>query len=66
MQDPRTLNIEVLNKTVYMLLALQDSQEAREITYESNVILPILGYLANDQKDIRALWYEAIKELCAF
>jgi hypothetical protein len=66
MQDPKNLDLEVLKNTVEMLLALQASQEAREITYESNVILPILGFLSSDVQEIRGLFYESIKELCAY
>lgn len=29
-------------------------------------MMPILGFLSSEDKEIRALWYEGIKELCAF
>jgi hypothetical protein len=66
MQDPKNIDLSVLKNTVEMLIALLASQEAREITYESNVILPILGFLSSDVQEIRGLFYEAIKELCAY
>lgn len=65
-QDPKELNTEVLKKTVTLLLVLQQSQEAREITFESNVLLPILGFISSEVQDVRGLWYESIKELCAY
>jgi hypothetical protein len=47
-QDPKNIAADVLKNSVEMLVSLQASQEAREITYESNVILPILGFLSSD------------------
>jgi len=29
-------------------------------------MLPILGFLSSEDKEIRALWYDGMKELCAF
>ena len=29
-------------------------------------MLPILGFLSSENKEIRALWYDGLKELCAF
>jgi hypothetical protein len=65
-QDPKELDTDVLKETVNLLLVLLASQEAREITFESNVILPILGFISSDNQEVRGLWYEAIKELCAY
>jgi len=66
MQDPKNVAAGVLKNSVEMLMSLQASQEAREITYESNVILPILGFLSSDDQEVRGLWYEALKELGSY
>ena len=34
--------------------------------YESNVILPIMGFLSSEDIEVRGLWYEGLKELGAY
>jgi hypothetical protein len=65
-QDPKDIDFAVIKESINLLIVLQASPDAREITYESNVILPILGLLTSNNKDVRALWYEAMKEFCAY
>lgn len=49
-----------------LLVALSLNEDARQIMYEASVLLPILSFLSSDDIEIRALWYEGIKELCAY
>jgi hypothetical protein len=34
--------------------------------HEASILLPILSFLSSDDIEIRALWYEGLKELGAY
>jgi len=44
---------------------LVGNDEAREVMLESQILMPIMVYLSSENIQVRALWFEAIKELCA-
>jgi multisubunit Na+/H+ antiporter MnhF subunit len=52
--------------TIQLLVALISNADARHIMYEASVLLPILSFLSSNDIEIRALWYEGLKELCAY
>lgn len=56
----------MLKETIDTLIALQVSKAARDITFESLALLSMLGFLSSEVKDVRGLWYHALRELCAY
>ena len=56
----------IIDGAVRLLVLLVLNPEARQVMFESNVLMPILGYLSHDEPMINALWYEGVKELCSY
>jgi hypothetical protein len=65
-QDVNDVSIEILKHSMALMSTLISNRDARSIMYESSVILPILSFLSSENEDVRALWFDGIKELCAF
>jgi len=49
-----------------LLVVLMGNRDARQTMYEASLILPILSFLSSEKEEIRGLWYEGIKEMCAY
>ena len=65
-QELTELSVEVLKHSVSLLVVLASNADARQVMYESTVIMPILGFLSSDDIEVRGLWYEGLKELGAY
>ena len=65
MQDIREINKSILVNSVRVIILLMQNDDAKQIIFDTSLILSFLGFLIDDP-DIRRLFYDGLKEFTTY